>query len=396
MISPTPILVAGAGIAGLAAAIGLARKGFAVKLLERRTELPEAGAGVQIGPNGVKALACLGLRDAVEAIAFRPEGLTLRHGISGQVLTRLPWGAAAHKRYGAPFLTLLRAELQAALRAAAKATQGIELVLGFEVGAVAVEAGSVSVRSDGARTADSAALIGADGVWSRVRGEVCRVQPAPAGYLAYRAVIPRGELAGPFDAPDVGLWIGRDAHVVHYPVSGGALLNIVVVVAGSQAAQDWDVPGRLTQIAPFLSKWPQNLADLLARAPGWRCWPLYDLPDLPQWSRGPVALIGDAAHPVLPFFAQGAAMALEDAAVLAECASAAGGALPQAFAQFARLRRPRVQRLSAASRRNGRTYHLSGAGAAIRDALLRATPPAILMRQFDWLYGFDPAAAPKP
>ena len=393
MVSTQPILIAGAGIAGLAAAIGLARKGFGVTVLERQPVLTEAGAGIQIGPNGVKALGCLGVRATVEAVAFRPAGLTIRRGESGDRLTTLPWGEAANARYGAPFLTLLRTELQAALLAAAKATPGLDLVLGFEASAFAISSGGITVQADDGREISGAALVGADGLWSRVRAGIGPTEPQPAGYTAFRTAIPRAGLQAPFDAPEVGLWIGREAHVVHYPVKGGDLLNIVAVVGGTASSRNWDEHGSSAEIAPFVATWPECLRELLRRAPGWRRWTLHDLPVVPRWSGQSRVLIGDAAHPVLPFLAQGAVMALEDAVVLAAIVGAAGGLTPDALRRFESLRRPRALKLTAASRRNGRIYHLSGPAAAARDLALRLTPAPLLLRNYGWLYGFDPAAA---
>ena len=266
MANSSPILIAGAGIAGLATAIGLARKGFAVTLLDRRPVLSEAGAGIQIGPNGVKALECIGVREAVEAVAFKPVGLTIRQGASGAKLTTLPWGAVAKNRYGAPFLTLLRTELQAALLAATRSSPGIELVLGFEVARIDTGGEGVTVKTDDGRGARGSALIGADGLWSRVRAEVGPIDPKPTGYVAYRAVIARAGLPAPFDAPEAGIWLGRTAHVVHYPVRGGDWLNLVVVVGGRETTRDWDELGQIAGIAPHLSQWPINLRDMLARA----------------------------------------------------------------------------------------------------------------------------------
>jgi len=396
LVSQRPILIAGAGIAGLAAAIGLSRKGIAVRLLERRPQLSAAGAGIQIGPNGVKALAALGLREAVERVAFKPEALAMFRGATGDVLARLPLGEVAMKRYGAPYLTLLRAELQSCLLDAARAAPNVELTLGFPIEAITLGGDGVTVETDDHRTANGTALIGADGLWSRVRAEIATAEPTPTGYLAYRAVVRRAGLPAPFDAPDIGLWMGREAHIVHYPVGDGALLNLVVVVGGAARIQDWDEPGRLADITPHLARWPVGLAAVLARASDWRCWTLYDLPEPARWTRGAMAITGDAAHPVLPFLAQGAVMALEDAVALANILASAGAPTPAAFAAFERVRRSRVMRLAAASRANGRTYHLSGLPAVARDAVLALMPPERLLGRFDWLYAHDPAALAMP
>ena len=389
MPAASPILIAGAGIAGLAVALGLARAGQPVCLLEKRQVLNETGAGIQIGPNGVKALAWLGVRAAVEVNAFQPNRLSLFQASSDVRLTTLP---LASGRHGAPYLTLLRKDLQSALLNVVMASSGVTLTPGFEVADIETIDGQVMVRSADGRTANGSALIGADGLWSRVRREISPLAPRPTGYTAYRAVIPRQDLPPAFDAPDVGLRLSRNVHVVHYPVSGGGALNVVAVVAGKSASQDWDEPGSLGDLTPFLAGCSAGLSGLLKRAPEWRRWPLFDLPKLSRWHSGRVVLTGDAAHPVLPFLAQGAVMALEDAVAMGQCVAAAGGFTPAVFERFASLRRGRTERLARAARANGKTYHFSGVMGLARDSVLRSTPPWLLIRGYDWLYGFDPVS----
>jgi salicylate hydroxylase len=388
-----PVLIVGAGIAGLAAAIAMSAKGFAVRVLEKRTEFSDVGAGIQIGPNGVKALAALGLRAAVEAVAFRPEGIAIHAGRSGRRLTTLPLGAAIEGRHGAPYVTLLRADLQSLLRDAARAAPGISIETGYDLVGIEDDTHGIEIRSSDGRSVTGTALIGADGLWSRVRAWQGAAVPAPTGYAAFRALIPQQAGAdapqASDDARNVDLWLGRSAHVVCYPVARGAMLNVVVIVRAPPGPEDWDRPGQLADITPHLADWSPGLLLLLRQAPHWRRWTVFAGDAGDAWAKGRTLRIGDAAHPILPFLAQGAVMALEDAVVLADTLAASPTDPTAAFARFEARRRPRVARVTAASARNGEVYHLLGVAGITRDAVLRLTPTARLLGQYVWLYGHD-------
>ena len=395
--SRRPILIAGAGIAGLAAAIALARKGQYVRILERRAALDEAGAGIQIGPNGVKALEHLGVRGAIEPVASRPGGIAIGNGRTGVRLCSLPIGVTAEQRYGAPYLTLLRADLQSALLEAARKLPQIAIEFGFELTGSEQTAKAVLARAADGRSVEGTALVAGDGLWSRVRELEDGRSPKPTGYTAYRALIPWASrpdgaclLPAPFQTDNVCLWLGRDAHVVHYPVAGGTTLNLVVIVAAPPAGEGYDEPGATADISPHLARWTPELRQLLALAPIWRRWTVFDSVSAQSWSHDRILRVGDAAHPVQPFLAQGAVMALEDAVVLADLWPDGDSHPGAAFARFEALRRPRTERVAAMSRRNGVVYHMTGLGALARDSVLRWTSGARLLHQFDWLYGFDP------
>ena len=384
-----PVLIVGAGIAGLALALALARAGRSVRLMEKRNVLTEAGAGIQVGPNGVKALAALGVLDALRPVAFQPERIAVFQGRTGRRLTTIELGQAAMQRYHAPYLTLHRSDLQAALLEAVKAALEVTLLYDFDVAGVEQSSATVTVRARDGRSESGVALIGADGLWSRVRQAVSGPSPIAAGYAAYRALIPRDMLTAPFNEPQVGLWIGRDAHVVHYPVRGGGLLNVVVIVKSSDSSPEWDQPGALAELTPHVARWAPALRTLLRQATWWRRWTLYDLVPPVQWHQGNMCLIGDAAHPLLPFLAQGAVMALEDSVLLATFLAGEGSDPAAAFAQFESVRRPRLMRVANASRSNGRLYHQGGLVAAVRDAGLRFTNPKGLLTSYDWLFSYD-------
>ncbi len=393
---PKQALIAGGGIGGLAAAIALARRGIGCKILERSHFAEETGAGIQLGPNATRALQALGVLDAIEPYAFRPDAIVIYDGISGRKLTAMPLGSAVQERYGAPYLTLRRADLHAALRAGLAGLSAITLKSGFELAAIDAE------RSDGvvARAADGSdakgtCLIGADGLWSTLRAVS---NPAArlrfAGATAWRAQLPRDTLPAPFAEPVVGLWLGPGTHLVHYPVGGGADLNMVAVTEGgvgasSASRQGWSQSGSASDVIARFARWATHAKGLLERAEGWRGWSLYRLTGLKSWSAGRLTLLGDAAHPVLPYLAQGAALAIEDAAALAVCLAEAPGDPASAFRRYEALRRPRAARVQRAARRFGFLYHLGGPLAEARNFILARRREANALRRFDWLYRAD-------
>jgi 3-hydroxybenzoate 6-monooxygenase len=387
MANPLPVLIAGGGIGGLSTAIALARTGFDATVLERSAFAEESGAGIQLGPNATRILRALGVLDILEPQAFRPEAVWLFDGVSGRRLATVPLGAAAEQRYGAPYLTLHRADLHAGLRAAADAQGPVSLSSGFDVSGIGAGSAVTVTNLDGT-TMEGSSLIGADGLWSTVRKWMTpQATLSFTGDTAYRALLPRENLTGPFAEPIVGLWLGPGAHLVHYPVRAGAALNVVAVTEGGQEAQGWNQTADTARLLSGFTRWCKESKSLLESAESWRAWSLFSLSALPHWSRGAVTLLGDAAHPVLPYLAQGAGLAIEDAAALAKCLSAAKGKPRAAFRAYETLRRPRAARLQSTARRFGRIYHLRGPARLARNAALGLRSETAALRQFDWLYG---------
>jgi 2-polyprenyl-6-methoxyphenol hydroxylase-like FAD-dependent oxidoreductase len=380
------VLIAGGGIGGLAAAIALGRRGIESEVLERSRFAEEAGAGIQLGPNATRALAALGALDAIESQTFRPEAVFIYDGESGRRLTSVPLGKTAEHRYGALYLTLHRADLHAALRATAQSLTAVTLSPGFEVAALDAQGDDVVLRADNGSEARGRALIGADGLWSTIRPLIAPEASLHfTGHTAWRALLPRDGLPPPFDAPAVGLWLGPGAHLVHYPVRNGEALNIVAITAGGHAFQGWNQPGKAETLLASFTRWAKDSKSLLERVPSWRSWSLYRLTGLQHWSAGRVALLGDAAHPVLPYLAQGAALAIEDALALAACMGADDN-LTAALRRYEALRRPRASRVERLSRRFGRLYHLRGPLRRARNLILEHRDPEAALRRFDWLY----------
>lgn len=390
-MSAALIIIAGGGIAGLAAALALARRGMASHIVEQRAEFSEAGAGIQIGPNGMRVLQQLGIAEALAPLAAEPGAIVVRRATCGRILARLPLGPWMRERYGAPYWTIHRRGLQAALLASARAEPRITITNGASAVAVDARRDDVSVTLASGDRLQARALLIADGLHSMLRNIVAPgMRLVPAGKAAYRAVIPRAVASTLLDATETGVWLADGAHVVHYPIEGGASVAVVVVVPDDRARDGWAAAARFEDLTCHLGAFVPELGAALAAVPEWRSWSLAVSSPAERLARGRVALIGDAGHPMLPFLAQGGVMALEDAVVVAAELARPGVLVDEALARYDDARRTRVRQVVAASRRNGMIYHLSGLPAAARDLALATVPPARLMSRYDWLYGWRP------
>ncbi len=383
--SDAPAIIAGAGIGGLATALFLARQGISSLVLERRTALDEIGAGIQLSPNASRLLIGLGLGPALARRGFAPERVVIRDAGRGRELGTVALGAEARRRYGAPYYVLQRADLHMILLDAARATPGVSLLVGRALTAARTEGEQVRVEvaraSGAAETLHGSFLVGADGLWSATRTAMGdRREPAPAGVTAWRATLPARAAPAFAREAQTGLWLGRRLHVVHYPVSEGELVNLVLVQEG---------PVSEGQAAPIL---PPGLAPalraLVAAASTWTPWPLYDLP-AGHIAAGRIALVGDAGHPVLPYLAQGGALAIEDAAVLADALSR-DASVVSAFEGYDWVRGARARHVQTAARDTGRAYHAGFPLALARNVLIGRLGPVGMLSRLDWLYGWQP------
>lgn len=389
MPAAAPILIAGGGIGGLASALALARRGIASRVLERQATFAEAGAGIQLGPNGIRILQDLGAAPHLEPLAGKPDAIRVFEGPSGARLADLPLGSWIAARHGAPYWVAHRADLQAALLRAVEHQPLIEVVTGFEVAHVRELPDAVAAQGPRGETR-GAALVAADGLWSRTRAHVLDLPPlAFSGKTATRTVIGRASAPEPFRANVTGAWLSPDAHVVHYPVRGGADIAVVVIAEEDWPGTVWGAAADRDALLKRAAGFAGPLREFLALGQDWRKWALYDPGALPRWVRGRVALLGDAAHPVLPFLAQGGVLALEDAVTLAASVAARREDIAAGFAHYERQRQPRAARVQAASQDNGRIYHLSGPMALARNLALRTLPASRLMAGYDWLYGWQ-------
>ena len=387
-------LIAGGGIGGLAAALAASRAGWDVRLFERASAFSEVGAGVQLGPNVVKVLHGWGLADALKEVAAFPERLQVRSAVSGQLLGELPLGAAMAQRYGAPYLTIHRADLHGVLLHAVQQHADVKLHLSRPLQSFSQTAQAVTVQADDGPGIEGDALIGADGLWSTVRQELLGDGlPCRTGHLAYRALVRQADLPEQLRSRHVTAWLGPRMHVVQYPVRGGESLNVVAIVHGEVAAEVdlWDHSANAADLAAATAGCCAALREVMNAIEGWRLWVLHDRAPMQgahQQAVGRVALLGDAAHPMRPYLAQGAGMAIEDAAELGHAlAQALDPALdvPTMLQRYALNRWQRNARVQARALRNGQIFHADGALRWGRDMAMKVLGEKLL--DMPWLYG---------
>jgi salicylate hydroxylase len=396
LASARHVIVAGAGIAGLTAALGLARAGLRVSVLEQAAKLEETGAGIQLSPNATRVLIALGLRERLAPSVMAPRAIRVMAGGSGREIVRIPLGSDAERRYGAPYWTIHRGDLQSALAAAVQTTLDIEIKLATRVEDFAAHANGITVQARrGQRVVDErgVALIGADGVWSTLSAQLPGRRPPRFRHrTAWRTLVPASAVPEEFREPLVHLWLGPDAHLVHYPVKAGRLINIVGIVHDEWKEIGWSAAGNRAEILRHFARWAwaEQARALIAIPDQWLKWALYDRKAPFRGGVGPMTLIGDAAHPMLPFLAQGAGMAIEDAAVLADMLGKYLDDPCDALRAYEGARWHRTARAQQASRRQGRIYGLSGPEAFVRNLAMRAMGGEKLRARYDWLYDWQP------
>jgi salicylate hydroxylase len=391
------VVIAGGGIGGLAAALACARQGVPVQLLERAAQLSEVGAGIQIGPNVTRILQAWGLGGALAQVAAFPKRLQARDARSGQVLGTLRLGERAQALYGAPYATIHRADLQGLLHEAVKSA-GADVRLGQAVVGWHESKDGLDVRTSDGRSWQADALVGADGVWSAVRQQLLADEAARfTGHLAYRALVAQADLPAHLRTEDVTVWMGPRLHVVHYPVRGGEWLNVIAIVHGEKPAQTdaWDAAGHAQALMQAMGSVSgavgQDLHERLGSISAWRQWALHDrapVNSAREMAQGRVALLGDAAHPMRPYLAQGAGMAIEDAQVLAQCLAQGTGSVAQRLQAYAHQRWARNARVQVRAIRNGRIFHATGLVAMGRNLSMRLMGERVM--DVPWLYGQGP------
>lgn len=386
------VTVVGGGMGGLAAALACTRAGWQAKLYEQARAFSEVGAGIQLGPNTTRILAGWGLEPALLDVAARPQRLRVRSAYDGRELSGMGLGAEFGQRYGAPYLTIHRADLQAVLLSAARGA-GVPLHLASRIVTATPAPQSVQLALAGGQRDECEVLVGADGLWSEVRSQIFQDgPPQPTGHLAYRTLAVQADLPEPLRSQDVTVWLGPRLHVVAYPVRAGELLNVVCIVQGTVpgAAQDWDQAGAIADLLAAMGPLCRPLQDLVGAMPGWRLWALQDRAPLKSANdmfSGRVALLGDAAHPMRPYLAQGAGMAIEDATALGHAlatVSETAGDVMTALRVYALNRWERCARVQARSQRNGRIFHATGFVRWGRDLALRMLGERLLDQP--WLY----------
>ncbi len=385
------VIIAGGGIGGLSAAIALSKVGCEVEVIERAPALGEVGAGLQMSPNASKALAALGVLEAVAAVSSMPQMLEMRLGRTGEKVFSIPIAKEARNRYGAPYLHVHRADLIEVLRRAAEFA-GVHIRRGARVSAYVRDNDGLRVGLDTGAIVPCDLLVGADGVRSTVRKQMLGEEdPRYTGAVAWRLTVPADV------APDLPhsaiVWAGPGRHAVTYRIRRNELINFVGVVETDKwRGESWDQPGDLLELAEDFGNWAQPIPDIIAACGTCFVWALFDRDPLPRWHDERVVLLGDACHPMPPFQAQGAAMAIEDAIVLAKCVQAQGISAT-ALGTYEKLRKPRTSRVLASARANMGVFHRSNAftQAATYGPMKLADRlfPSFVRSRQDWIYGYD-------
>lgn len=400
------ILIAGGGIGGLAAALCLARAGHDVRVFEQGDGDDHVGAGIQLSPNATRILFRLGLGEALDAIAFRPQRIVLRNGTTLRAIAAIPLADAIRSRHGAPWLHVHRGDLRQILAEALRARHGDVVMSSRRVTKVgSMDANPCLVFADGASAAGDM-IVGADGVHSQVRAGLFGPEsPRFTGYVAWRGLVDASRVADLGLLPEVSSYMNPGAHAVTYFVRSGTLVNFVGVVERDDWREEsWDATGTRAALARDMAAFHPVIRKLAAEIDAPLQWALYDRAPLPRWSRGCVTLLGDACHPMLPFLAQGACMAIEDASILARVISPLAGTPPQphaiaaALVTYEQARKPRTSRVQAAARAQGRFFHrrrtpirtLTHMAMSIGARLA----PGLARSRYDWLWAYDADNAP--
>jgi 2-polyprenyl-6-methoxyphenol hydroxylase-like FAD-dependent oxidoreductase len=386
--SSRPVLIAGGGIGGLAAALALARHGLSVKVLEQASQIGEIGAGIQLGPNAFSAFDALGIGETARSRAVYTESLRMMDAVDESEVASVPVGAAFRRRFGNPYAVSHRADVHLSLVEGARENSRIEMLTSVHVDRIEQDGDGVTVIDASGASHRGVALIGCDGVKSTVRqafvGDPVRV----SGHVVYRAVVEAAQFPGDlrWNAPCV--WAGPDCHLVHYPMRGGEQYNVVVTFH-SRKAEEWGVTeGSREEVMSYFDGITARPRQLLGLPKSWKRWATADRDPVAKWSFGRVTLLGDAAHPMLQYLAQGACMALEDAVTLGEALRASGGNFEDAFVLYENARIARTARVVLLTREMGRIYHAKGVERLVRNSLWKGREPERFYDSLEWLYGW--------
>jgi len=383
-----PFIIAGGGIGGLGAALALAQKGFPVHVLEQATEFKEIGAGIQLGPNVFTPFKKLGLRERILEDVSIPTGLEMRDALTGDLVTRMPLGEDLRKRFGDTYAVIHRADLHAIILEACRKQNNITLETNARVRDFDDKGDGVVVSMEDGRNVSGRAMIGGDGMWSKTRQKIVGDgKPRVSGHIAYRAVLKRDEVPADLWKPDVVLWAGPRTHLVHYPLRRDELYNLVAVFHSDHYSEGWDQAGDPALLHKHFEGQVPQVLRMLEKIDTWKMWVLCDREPVKNWSKGNVTLIGDAAHPMLQYLAQGACMALEDAVCLAEKVEAKPDDVPCAFLDYQNARYLRTARVQMMARVYGEFYHARGPAAELRDMFLKGRTPEQAIEGIAWLYG---------
>ena len=390
MSAANQVIVVGGGIGGLSTALALSRKGIPVQVLEQAPEFKEIGAGIQLGPNVFRMFEVLGLtQDMFHWCAF-PEGLEFRDSITAETIIDMRIDQRFHDKYKAPYAVIHRADMLNVILDACKKSNLIKLAISQKVTSIDDDGSAVTVKTETGETYKGAAVVGCDGLWSTVREKIVGDgKPVVSGHIAYRAVLPTAEWPKEYRLPKMIVWCGEKTHLVHYPLRRGELFNLVVVFHSDRYEEGWDTYGDPAELHSRFADKCEPVRTLLQKVNAWKMWVLCDRPAIRNWTEGRITLLGDAAHPMLQYLAQGGNMAMEDAVCLANQIEASGKDYGAAFKKYQELRYLRTARVQLMARVFGEIYHASGVNRELRNKLLAdwSREGAIDM---SWLYGEQP------
>ncbi len=386
--SELPVIVAGGGIGGLAAALALARRGFPVKVLEQAPELGEIGAGIQLGPNGFAAFDALGIGDKARALAVYTDEMVMHDALDETLVGRIPVGAAFRERFGNPYAVIHRADMHLSLLHGAMEAGNIECVTSTRVESIEQDDHSVTVIDGNGVRHVGRALIGADGVKSAVRRQYVGDTARVSGHVVYRAVVDRAEFPQDLQWNAAAIWVGPNCHLVHYPLRGGEQYNVVVTFH-SRDKEEWSVSeGSRDEVLSYFQGICPKARQLIELPKDWKRWATADREPIGQWVFGRAALLGDAAHATLQYMAQGACMAMEDAVTLGEALRVHDNDIDKAFAHYERSRVARTARVVLSSREMGRIFHAKDVERLVRNDLWKGRTPERFYDAMEWLYGW--------
>ena len=386
---PDTILIAGGGIGGLATALGLARRGFRSIVLEKAATLGEIGAGIQLGPNAFHAFDYLGVGDTARAMAVYIDRLRLMDAMQGEEITHIDLGEGFRRRFGNPYAVVHRGDLHGVFLRACREDPLIALRTDSAVAGYAQDGSGVTARLVNGEAVAGAALIGADGLWSNVRRQVVGDgPPRVSGHTTYRSVIPTERMPEDLRWNAATLWAGPKCHIVHYPLQGWKLFNLVVTYHNDAAEPVAGKPVAFEEVMLGFGHIHPRAQDIIRHGSDWKLWVLCDRDPVERWVDGRVALLGDAAHPMLQYMAQGACMAMEDAVCLAQMLADHPGRIEAALEAYRARRLLRTTRVQLMSRAMGEhVYHPAGPHALLRNAIMAAKSSAEWYETIAWLYG---------
>ncbi|SAL47432.1 salicylate hydroxylase [Caballeronia choica] len=387
-LSSQPVIVAGGGIGGLAAALALVRQGFAVKVLEQAPSIGEIGAGIQLGPNAFAAFDALGIGERARGRAVYTDEMVMMDALDETTVGRISVAEAFRERFGNPYAVIHRADVHGALLEGAQESDRIEFLTSTQVAHVEQDASGVTVFDTNGNAHRGVALIGADGVKSAVRQQYVGDEARVSGHVVYRAVVDKKDFPADLQWNAAAVWVGPNCHLVHYPLRGGEQYNVVVTFH-SRDKEEWSVrEGSREEVQSYFTDICPRARQLIELPKSWKRWATADRDPIAQWTFGRVTLLGDAAHPTLQYLAQGACMAMEDAVTLGQALRANDNDFTKAFDLYQRSRVARTARVVLSAREMGRIFHAKGVERLVRNELWKGRKDERFYDALEWLYSW--------